>query len=66
MVFNPKVSYQRDYIYFCTSCRRFHSMATNEIVDVPGVNEYYNSDNGKTYKVRKSRPKSRPSTNGFG
>lgn len=60
------VEYIRDDIYFCPDCCQFHDSDSHEPVDVPGVDEFYDVDTGKTYKVKKPKKKSIKPKRGFG
>lgn len=58
--------YLRDDIFFCPDCRQFHKNGTHEVVEIPGMDVFYDPDTGKSYKIRKTKPKKERSKNGFG
>lgn len=53
--------YQRDDIYFCPDCCRFHSYETDEPVYVPGAPEFVKFD-GNVYRVRNDPPAAKTKT----
>lgn len=60
------MTYIRDDIYFCSGCRAFHSSTSHELVDIPGIDYFFDPDTGIRYKVNKSRRRSKTTvTRGF-